>query len=473
MFFVVAIQPGQSAGLIPLERTCNMGGETALLVFLLLHFRKTEGIRAHLFSPMSLAIAAAATTAISIEGSAHLLLGIAAPVASHVICGFVSGCGQGVLFAQAFHLLLRAGGTERANMLALGVSLAGVVACLLCSVPQEVAVPLIAICPGTCAVCLIQANRLSECAEDNEERIFSKSEAVDSPLSGGIAIEADSERTQASLRHHLITIVCSLVIFGVLFGVGSIVALSSGVDEQLSFLLFLPFFLQGIALLLLRLPEKCRRNFSAVSSWLMVAAVITLVLIPLANPLIRVVALATLILVCQLSFLAALIQLLHVCSQTRASLPCLLAGLASDTFGKALGWALGVVVSLPGELNESVLIYIIIVLVSVLIIWKTHVQNREISDARIAQEDLRERSEQVRNRRAPWQERMHQIGESYGLTAREIEVLRELAKGKTAKFIGEALFISEGTVKSHTYRIYQKFGVHSQQELMMLLEKAE
>jgi DNA-binding NarL/FixJ family response regulator len=45
------------------------------------------------------------------------------------------------------------------------------------------------------------------------------------------------------------------------------------------------------------------------------------------------------------------------------------------------------------------------------------------------------------------------------LTHREMEVLRLLANGGTNKEIGEALFISEKTVKSHLHSIFKKLNV--------------
>jgi DNA-binding NarL/FixJ family response regulator len=46
-----------------------------------------------------------------------------------------------------------------------------------------------------------------------------------------------------------------------------------------------------------------------------------------------------------------------------------------------------------------------------------------------------------------------------GLTAREVEVLRSLARGLSEKEIAKALFISPGTVHTHVMHIYQKTGV--------------
>lgn len=45
------------------------------------------------------------------------------------------------------------------------------------------------------------------------------------------------------------------------------------------------------------------------------------------------------------------------------------------------------------------------------------------------------------------------------LSAREIEVLKEIVKGKSNKEIGEALFVSEKTVKTHVSHILNKLEV--------------
>ncbi len=47
----------------------------------------------------------------------------------------------------------------------------------------------------------------------------------------------------------------------------------------------------------------------------------------------------------------------------------------------------------------------------------------------------------------------------YGLTEREIEILRTMALGLKNKAIAEKLFISEKTVKTHVNRIFKKLGV--------------
>ena len=63
------------------------------------------------------------------------------------------------------------------------------------------------------------------------------------------------------------------------------------------------------------------------------------------------------------------------------------------------------------------------------------------------------------------------IANQYLLSARETEVLFYLAKGYNSAYLQEKLYISEGTAKTHIRHIYGKTNVHSQQELMRLVNE--
>ena len=62
------------------------------------------------------------------------------------------------------------------------------------------------------------------------------------------------------------------------------------------------------------------------------------------------------------------------------------------------------------------------------------------------------------------------LARSRGLSPREVEVFEYLARGRNCSFISTQLVISEETAKTHIKRIYRKFGVHSQQALLDLVE---
>ena len=44
-----------------------------------------------------------------------------------------------------------------------------------------------------------------------------------------------------------------------------------------------------------------------------------------------------------------------------------------------------------------------------------------------------------------------------------------LAQGRTRKSISSATHLSEGTVKTHILHLYNKLGIHSQDELALLV----
>lgn len=48
--------------------------------------------------------------------------------------------------------------------------------------------------------------------------------------------------------------------------------------------------------------------------------------------------------------------------------------------------------------------------------------------------------------------------ESLGITPRELEILELIAQGLSNKEIGERLFVSENTVKTHSSRVFDKLG---------------
>lgn len=73
----------------------------------------------------------------------------------------------------------------------------------------------------------------------------------------------------------------------------------------------------------------------------------------------------------------------------------------------------------------------------------------------------------------PEQDVCRQIGEEYGLTAREVEVLCLIAEGRSARFIADELIISYNTARSHMRNVYEKLGIHAKQEVITLVRSWE
>lgn len=61
----------------------------------------------------------------------------------------------------------------------------------------------------------------------------------------------------------------------------------------------------------------------------------------------------------------------------------------------------------------------------------------------------------------------------HGLSEREIDVALLILRGRTARSVGDALCISESTVRSHLHTIYSKLGVSSKQEMKELFSDSK
>ena len=74
------------------------------------------------------------------------------------------------------------------------------------------------------------------------------------------------------------------------------------------------------------------------------------------------------------------------------------------------------------------------------------------------------------SRRACWRA-LNGPREPHGLSRRQVEVLEQLAAGRSNQEIARDAFISPNTVKFHVRAIYDRMGVHNRVEAARLLEK--
>lgn len=64
-----------------------------------------------------------------------------------------------------------------------------------------------------------------------------------------------------------------------------------------------------------------------------------------------------------------------------------------------------------------------------------------------------------------------QINHHAALTSRQLEVLREMAKGLSNRQIGEILQVTEGTVKIHVAAIFRLLKVNNRTEAVLVIQK--
>ena len=136
------------------------------------------------------------------------------------------------------------------------------------------------------------------------------------------------------------------------------------------------------------------------------------------------------------------------------------------TLGSVAGQLLFRVFEAPqGELLSPTFIVLLMLFVFVAAMYLSDASNLKTRWGMIAIDDCEE------NVGMTIEQRCRVIAQSKRLTPREQEIMMELARGKDRQSIAAKLFISEGTVKVHTRNLYQKLGVHSKQELIVLVEE--
>ena len=62
--------------------------------------------------------------------------------------------------------------------------------------------------------------------------------------------------------------------------------------------------------------------------------------------------------------------------------------------------------------------------------------------------------------------------DDFGLTPRELEVLELIAQGMSNREIGERLFVSENTVKTHCSRCFEKLGAKRRTQAVQIGKEA-
>lgn len=79
-------------------------------------------------------------------------------------------------------------------------------------------------------------------------------------------------------------------------------------------------------------------------------------------------------------------------------------------------------------------------------------------------------TEETEEEKGSFRRRCEELSEQYLLSVREREVLLILAKGHNANYIQEQLCVSKSTAKTHINHIYKKMDIHTQQELLNMVE---
>lgn len=105
---------------------------------------------------------------------------------------------------------------------------------------------------------------------------------------------------------------------------------------------------------------------------------------------------------------------------------------------------------------------------------QTHIEKQQVEDEPQQETDSEEIGAAEVDAKIRAKGRFHarceEIADCYLLSRRETEVMFLLAKGHNAAFIQDKLCISKSTAKTHINHIYRKLDIHTQQELLNMVE---
>lgn len=142
-------------------------------------------------------------------------------------------------------------------------------------------------------------------------------------------------------------------------------------------------------------------------------------------------------------------------------------GRFGNAVGMFLGWTLAAIVLVLGGSNTGSAIQII---AGILIVVVVGIITLFSSKGRFAEAMYGDDTKKG-GKLGAWMSSCEFICKKYRLSAREREVLLMYAKGRDVNYISEVLFLSNHTVKSHVYHVFQKLDIHSQQDLISMVEQ--
>ena len=141
-----------------------------------------------------------------------------------------------------------------------------------------------------------------------------------------------------------------------------------------------------------------------------------------------------------------------------------------DALGSCVGWAISALVLVFWHTTISERLFFLSSLVITVAIAIAFLKTYETGDF-IELADMPDEEKREDGAFLNWEEACTTISQKYGLSPRESEIFVYLSKGRNRGFIAQEMFLSPNTVRSHTYNIYNKMGIHKQQQLISEVEE--
>ena len=281
-------------------------------------------------------------------------------------------------------------------------------------------------------------------------RAPSAREDVPSPDAGNAAVAA------------LLSFRGELFLLSVVFGLAYCLGISLSIMSNSLEFIWLSLCVPGIFLVLYSVFLKDRVSVRVLLTLLFPIAAFLLLLLPFSNPF-GLVLCCSLLVMCFTTYdVLNVVRLREIIAANRLpGAKSWATGRYPQLAGLVLGWAAGYGMLLTDDalkvLLPAVCVGLVVAIVAMLTRYVWRYSDAAGGAAHVPEETVG---------------RVHDaIVLRYGLSPREREVMELLVRGYSTDRIGKDLHISYHTVKTHVYHIYQKVGVHAQQELIDLVEE--
>ena len=383
------------------------------------------------------------------------------PLALLLVLWFLAGFGAAFILVRVSHLMFREGQENTSVVMFVMLFVSCLVAVFASQMPISSvgAAVTMALLP-VASFSFVQVRKRVPSATDELDDI-------DAPESKSRVFEGDSP----SRRSFFVSLV-QMFFYSMAFSFALLTGLYSSGGDMSSMYVWFGVFLAGIVVMFYGMWFHRRVKVDLMQLILLGVAVVGLAPFALANVLPAEVRYASCVLL-MLGFtsydMLGLSHLLSTISAQDVSFTrYFVLGRFGNAFGVFAGWALAAASLAATSLLENqlvaqalplVLIVVLTVLVMVCSYWGQWGSGKASKDA-AAVDSI-----------GVWRRSCEDLCDAFGLSSREREVFALCAKGRDSAYICSALYISAHTVKSHVYHIYNKMDIHSQQELISMVEQ--
>ena len=394
------------------------------------------------------------------------------PYAIHYALWFLFGCGAAFILIHMVYGVFRIKPESAFLLLAFSTLLSCSIATFACmqpgqSLPAIVSVLVLPVLAYWLSIVGCRQKDLAICVGEGGPEELTKADEEVVP-SGILGPSPERKIPRKAFLFPLMQMLC----YSITFSFALFVCLNGGQEGMSSEFIWLGAMLSGVFILLYGLRFKERVTLNLIQYVLFGIAALGLAPLAMSSQLHVNLLFASCVLL-MFSFtsfdMLSMSQLLSMIDEYKISYPKYFAlGRLSNAAGMFLGWALALGVMLVDSAfpswHLSQVLPIAMILVLMFVVMAFSYDSMRGSNAKNGE------SHAAPAAPAAWKIACDDVCEQFALSPRESEVFALCAKGRDTAYICDELCVSNHTVRSHIYHIYGKMDIHSQQDLITIVE---